>query len=102
MKKTLFALMTIILIPTAFAKAALDEELQHKLVELDRRENQAHVDLQKAEQDALMGNIPANKLNAMRLKYEEAKEALQAELSSLPKRGEIEQWLIDNHVGVDE
>ena len=102
MKKTLFASITVLLMPTAFAKAPLSNDLQYKLVELDRRENRAHVQLQQAEQDALMGRIPENTLTAMRLQYDQARAALEAELSTLPKRGEIEQWLIDNHVGVGE
>lgn len=105
MKKTLFALMTVLLMPTAFAKAPLSNDLQYKLaelVELDRRENEAYVQLQQAEQDALMGRIPENTLTAMRLQYDQARAALEAELSTLPKRGKIEQWLIDNHVGVGQ
>ena len=102
MKNTVFALMTAMLISTPFAKAPLSEESQHRLVVLDRLENKAHEDLQKAEQAALMGKISSNQLRAVRKQYDAAREALQAELSKLPNRAEIEQWLIDNHVGVGE
>ncbi|MDP3936219.1 MAG: hypothetical protein Q8Q56_04465 [Alphaproteobacteria bacterium] len=102
MKNTVFALMTAMLMSTAFAKAPLSNELQHRLVELDRLEDQAHVDLERAEQDELMGKITPDKLKAIRQKYEAVKESLQAELSKLPNRAEIEQWLIDNHVGIGE
>ena len=93
MKNTVFALMTVILMPMAFAKAPLSDETQHKLVELNRLEDKAHVDLERAEQDELMGRITPDKLNVIRQQYESAKELLQVELSKLPNRAEIEQWL---------
>lgn len=102
MKNTVFALMTAMLMSTPFAKAPLSDELQHRIVALDRLENKAHEDLQKAEQAALMGKISSNQLRAKRKQYEAAKELLQAELSQLPNRAEIEQWLIDNHVRIGE
>ncbi len=102
MKNTVFALLTAMLISTPFAKAPLSDEQQHRLVELDRLENKAHEDLQKAEQAALMGKISSNQLRAKRMQYETVKESLQAELSKLPNRAEIEQWLIDNHVRIGE
>ncbi|QOL20147.1 hypothetical protein [Candidatus Bodocaedibacter vickermanii] len=102
MKNTVFVLMTALLMTAPFAKALLSDEQQHRLVKLDRLENQAHENLQKAEQAALMGKISSNQLRAMRKQYEAAKEVLQAELSKLPNRAEIEQWLIDNHVGIGE
>lgn len=88
--------------PKPFAKAPLSDELLHRILALDRLENRAHKALQKAEQAALMGKISSNQLRAVRKQYEVAKEALQAELSKLPNRAEIEQLLIDNHVRVEE
>ena len=85
-----------------FARVPLSEESQHRLVELNRLEDKAHVNLERAEQDELMGNISPDKLKVIRQKYEAAKELLQVELSKLPNRAEIEQWLIDNHVGIGE
>jgi hypothetical protein len=102
MKTTVFALMTALLIPTAFAKASLSLDEQKNVLALDRTENAAYVKLQQAEQDELMGKISPTELETIRHEYDVAKNSLQGALSELPNRAEIEQWLIDNHVRVGE
>lgn len=100
MKTTVLTLLATTLIPLTSAKAPLSEELQRQVLELDRKENAAYVRLQQAEQDALMGEISPEQLEAVRKEYEEVQDKLQKELSSLGNRPEIEKWLIDNHVRV--
>jgi hypothetical protein len=98
MKKTVFTLLATTLMSLTFAKAPLSEDLQREVLALDRKENDAYVKLQQAEQDELMGKISPKDLDAARKEYDAAKEKLQSEISKLGNRPEIEKWLIDNHV----
>jgi hypothetical protein len=102
MKTTVFALMTALLMPTAFAKATLSFDEQKNILALDSTENATYVKLQQAEQDELMGKISLAELEVIRREYDAAKNSLQEAISDLPNRAEIEQWLIDNHVRVGE
>lgn len=75
------------------------EVLKH-IIELDKQEDKAHFDLQKAEQDALLGKISKAELLKFKKQYDNLKGQLEQELAKLPNRPEIEKWLIDNHVGI--
>jgi hypothetical protein len=102
MKTTVFALITAMLMSTAFAKAPLNPDEQKNVLALDRTENAAYVRLQQAEQDELMGKIGAKELETIRHEYDAAKEKLQTELSKLGNVPAITKWLIDNHVGIGQ
>lgn len=100
MKKTLLTLLATTVMSLSYAKAPISVEIQREVLELDRKENDAYVKLQQAEQDALMGKISLKELDAARQEYDAAKDNLQSELSKLGNRPEIEKWLIDNHVRI--
>lgn len=84
------------------AKSILLPQDEARIIELDRKENEAHTALQKAEQDALMGVINNSALKQFQHEYDSAKTSLETALSHLPNRPEIEQWLLDNHVGIGQ
>jgi ABC-type oligopeptide transport system substrate-binding subunit len=97
MKKTMFTAFIAVLITTISAKSA-DFNQAEQLLVLNQREDSAYIDLQNAEQDALMGKISSAELKAAQQKYDAIKAQLENELAKLPNRAEIEQWLIDNHI----
>lgn len=97
MKKTMFTAFIAVLITTISAKSA-DFNQAEQLRVLNQQEDRAYIDLQNAEQAALMGTISSAELKAAQQKYDAIKSQLETALSKLPNRAEIEQWLIDNHI----
>lgn len=93
----MFTGLVAILLVTVSAKTP-DFTQADQLIELNRKEDRAYIDLQNAEQDRLMGKISSAELKAAQQKYDAIKTQLENELAKLPNRPEIEQWLIDNHV----
>jgi Tfp pilus assembly protein PilO len=97
MKKTIFTVLIAMMITTISAKSP-DFNQAEQLRVLNQQEDRAYIYLQNAEQAALMGTISPADLKAAQQKYDAIKSQLEAELSKLPNRAEIEQWLIDNHI----
>jgi hypothetical protein len=115
MKKTLFALMTIILMPTVFAKAALDEsrdsslavnthavkntdasaKVKPQILDLAKKERAAYIRLNNAQHEALVCGVSSDQLEAISREYDLAKEKLEEALSKLSNRAKIEAQLIE-------
>lgn len=100
MKKTIFTLLVTTLMSLTFAKPPLSEDVQREVLELDREEIKAYVELQQAEQDKLTDTISDEGLDAARKAYDEAKEKLESKLSKLQNRTEVEKLMLDNRVRV--
>lgn len=100
MKRTIFTILTAVLIISNVSAKSADFNQAEQLLALNQKEDRAYIDLQNAEQDALMGKISPAELKAVQQKYDAIKAQLEEEMAKLPNRPEIEQWLIDNHVHV--
>lgn len=100
MKKTVFTLLVTTLMSLTFAKPPLSEDVKREVLELDREEIKAYVELQQAEQDKLTDTISDEGLDAARKAYDEAKEKLESKLSKLQNRTEVEKLMLDNRVRV--
>lgn len=93
MKK--IALLTLM---WAVASGVSAKEIQdpEKLLELNEKENQAHFELERAEQAALTGDATDANLKKLRDRYNRIKEELDAMLAKQPDRATAEEFLINS------